>query len=81
MDRRTFLADMSRYAFLCAGVPTGWRVTSRPRLTGDPFTLGVASRDPQDGRCVIWTRLIQPGDPEEEPDGVAGPRPVAAPSA
>lgn len=43
MDRRTFLADLSRWTFLCAGVPNVWRVTSMSRLQGDPFTLGVAS--------------------------------------
>lgn len=57
MDRRTFLVDLSRTAFLCAAVPGSWPVTGRPRLTGDPFTLGVASGDPTPDRCVIWTRL------------------------
>ena len=57
MDRRTFLLDLSRYAVLCAGVPAPWRVTGRPRLSGDPFTLGVASGDPTPDGCVLWTRL------------------------
>ncbi len=57
MDRRTFLTDLSRYAFVCSGTPRLWRVTSGPRLAGDPFTLGVASGDPTPDACVIWTRL------------------------
>jgi len=57
MDRRNFLSDLSRYAFVCAGVPSLWRVTRRPRLAGDLFTLGVASGDPTPDACVIWTRL------------------------
>jgi alkaline phosphatase D len=35
------------------------------RLTGDPFTLGVASGDPQADRVILWTRLapapLEPG--------------------
>jgi alkaline phosphatase D len=57
MDRRNFLADLSRYAVLCAGGPHVWRVASRPRLTASPFMLGVASGDPTPDACVIWTRL------------------------
>jgi len=30
--RRHFLSDLVRYSALCAGVPTLWRVTRRPRL-------------------------------------------------
>ena len=71
MDRRTFFSDLPRYAFLCAGVPTVWRVTSRPRLPDDPFRLGVASGDPLTDRCVIWTRLApSPLEPLGGMDGV-----------
>ncbi len=71
MDRRRFLADLSRYAFLCAGVPNVWRVTRLPRLVDDPFKLGVASGDPLPDRCVIWTRLApQPLEPMGGMDGV-----------
>lgn len=70
MDRRTFLIDLSRYAVLCAGVPSSWRVTGRPRLADDPFTLGVASGDPTPGSCVIWTRLApRPFEPHGGMDG------------
>lgn len=57
MDRRDFLVDLSRYAVLCAGMPGFGRAGARPRLAGDPFTLGVASGDPKPDACVIWTRL------------------------
>lgn len=57
MRRREFLLDLARYSVLCAGVPNLWRVTGRPVLQGDPFTLGVASGDPTSTGAVIWTRL------------------------
>lgn len=74
MDRRAFLDELTRYAVLCAGVPNLWRVTSRPDLPGDPFTLGVASGDPRSDRCVIWTRLAP--DPFDELGGMDGRRTV-----
>lgn len=70
MDRRTFLADLSRYAVLCAAAPGDWRVLRRPRLPGDPFTLGVASGDPTHDACVIWTRLAP--DPLAHLGGMTG---------
>ena len=57
MQRRDFLGDIAAYSVLCAGVPNIWRVTTMPRLSDDPFTLGVASGDPTPGSAVIWTRL------------------------
>jgi alkaline phosphatase D len=57
MQRRDFLGDIAAYSVLCAGVPNIWRVTTMPRLTDDPFTLGVASGDPTPTSAVIWTRL------------------------
>jgi alkaline phosphatase D len=74
VDRRRFLADLSRYTFLCAGIPNVWRVTSRPRLAADPFQLGVASGDPLADRCVIWTRLAP--DPLQPMGGMDGVRTV-----
>jgi len=70
MDRRTFLADLSRYAVLCAAAPGDWRVVRRPGLQGDPFTLGVASGDPTHDACVIWTRLAP--DPFAHLGGMTG---------
>ena len=65
MDRRVFLADLARYATLAATVPNVWRVTARPRLADEPFTLGVASGDPTSTGGVLWTRLApRPLEPE-----------------
>ena len=73
MDRRDFLSEVTRAAALCAVVPNVWRVTTRPRLVDDPFTLGVASGDPTATGGVLWTRLA----PRPfEPDGGMGDRTV-----
>lgn len=70
MDRRDFLTDISRTAALCAIVPNVWRVTSRPRLVDDPFTLGVASGDPTATGGVLWTRLApRPNEPDGGMEG------------
>lgn len=72
MDRRDFLADVSRVAALCAVVPNGWRVDARPRFVEDPFQLGVASGDPTPDGGVLWTRLApRPLEPE---GGMSGQR-------
>ena len=40
-----------------------------PDLSGDPFTLGVASGDPLPDAVVVWTRLaLDPADPASMPD-------------
>lgn len=65
MQRRDFLADVAMYSALCAGVPNIWRVTGRPVLADDPFTLGVASGDPTPNGAVIWTRIApRPYEPD-----------------
>jgi alkaline phosphatase D len=65
MKRREFLVDLARSAALCAAVPNGWRVTTRPHFADDPFQLGVASGDPTPTGGVLWTRLapkpLEPG--------------------
>ena len=72
MHRRDFFADLARLSFLCSGVPNVWRVTGRPTLADDPFTLGVASGDPTSTSAVLWTRLApSPLDPD---GGMAGQR-------
>ncbi len=72
MDRRRFLSEISRFALVCAGTPNVWRVTRRPQLASNPFTLGVASGDPTPTGAVIWTRLApRPLEPE---GGMAGQR-------
>ena len=71
MLRRDFLIDLSRAAALCAVVPNAWRVSTRPRLVDDPFTLGVASGDPTPDGGVLWTRLApRPLEPDGGMDGV-----------
>ena len=53
-------------------MPNAWRITSRPHLADDPFTLGVASGDPTPGGGVLWTRLApRPLEPE---GGMSGQR-------
>ena len=74
MDRRDFLADLSRLAALTATVPNVWRVTTRPRFADDPFQLGVASGDPTPAGGVLWTRLAP--RPMEPDGGMTGPRVV-----
>src|SRR5581483_2381231 len=62
-----------------ATVPAGCGLAPRPpfgappRLTGDPFTLGVASGDPLPDGVVLWTRLA----PEPQQGGGMPPEPVA----
>lgn len=76
MDRRDFLADVTRAAALCAVIPNGWRVTLRPRFVDDPFTLGVASGDPTPTGGVLWTRLAP--RPLEPDAGMGGVRSVVS---
>ena len=72
MQRRDFLLDLSRLAALCAVVPNDWRVTGRPRLADDPFTLGVAAGDPTPTGGVLWTKLAP--RPLEPDGGMNGQR-------
>ena len=74
MDRRDFVSDLARLAALCAVVPNGWRVTSRPRFADDPFQLGVASGDPTATGGVLWTRLApRPLEPDGGMEGLRVP--------
>jgi alkaline phosphatase D len=71
VDRRDFLTGLTRLAAMSAVVPGAWRVTTRPRLTDDPFRLGVASGDPTASGGVLWTRLApRPLEPEGGMDGL-----------
>lgn len=66
MLRRDFLEDIALLSAVTTGVPNIWRVTHRPKLADDPFTLGIASGDPTPNSVMIWTRLA----PKPlEPDG------------
>lgn len=63
MDRRHFLSASGKIAGLALGlviahsVQPGKKVEASPRFREYPFTLGVASGDPQPDGFVIWTRL------------------------
>ncbi|MDP1716767.1 MAG: PhoD-like phosphatase N-terminal domain-containing protein, partial [Burkholderiales bacterium] len=62
LSRRAFLASSSGLAVALAFPFSG--VLARPRFSGYPFTLGVASGYPQPDGFVLWTRLA--------PDPLAG---------
>ena len=74
MNRRLFLAELTRLAALASVVPNVWRVTRRPTLVDDPFQIGVASGDPTSTGAVIWTRLAP--RPLEPGAGMVGQRTV-----
>ena len=79
VSRRTLL--LSSAAVGAAGAATTWPLAAsaapyRGPLTADPFTLGVASGDPEPDGFVLWTRLATAPLAE---DGLGGmpDRPVA----
>lgn len=58
VERREFL----RYVAMVSAIPTlslrgAERVETQPRFSDHPFTLGVASGDPEADGVVLWTRL------------------------
>ena len=59
IDRRRFLAHTWRGvgASLALALVPGGRAFAAPRLSSNPFTLGVASGDPTPDGIVLWTRL------------------------
>src|ERR671916_2301981 len=59
IGRRRFIAlsSASAAALVFGAGPFAEGVEARPRFSGYPFTLGVASGDPQPDGVVIWTRL------------------------
>lgn len=66
VERRDFL----RYIAAVSAIPhlpnfASGQVDERPKFSANPFTLGVASGDPEPDGVVIWTRLapepLQPG--------------------
>ncbi|HBE68723.1 MAG TPA: alkaline phosphatase, partial [Planctomycetaceae bacterium] len=66
---------MVAYAGLLGTIPLlerSARATNNPRFKSDPFTLGVASGDPDATSVVLWTRLapepLQPGGGMEDED-------------
>ncbi|HZF26229.1 MAG TPA: alkaline phosphatase D family protein [Steroidobacteraceae bacterium] len=57
LNRRTLLSSGLLLAGASALGPWPRRVLAQPRLTRDPFTLGVASGYPTPDGFVLWTRL------------------------
>ena len=55
-DRRRFLQSLAALG-VAAASPVGAQLNPKPRFAAAPFTLGVASGDPQPGGFVLWTRL------------------------
>ncbi|MDT0317304.1 alkaline phosphatase D family protein [Streptomyces millisiae] len=78
-NRRRFLTLAGGSALVAALPLAGATAAPRravPRLSGDPFTLGVASGEPLPDGVVLWTRLA----PEPlAPDGLGGMPPLAVP--
>ena len=81
LSRREFLLGAGAAAAIasCSGgggttastttVPTTASTLPPPALSGNPFTLGVASGDPAPGSVVLWTRLApQPTNGGGMPD-------------
>ncbi len=60
LDRRTLLSGavvLAAVRFVHAGAAARVR-EARPRLTTDPFALGVASGDPAADGFILWTRVL-----------------------
>lgn len=74
VSRRLFLGYAAALAAtpLLAEVARG-QATARPTFTRDPFTLGVASGDPDASGFVLWTKLAPS---PLEPDGGMSDQPV-----
>jgi alkaline phosphatase D len=67
IDRRRFLKHVWHGVGAGIGLALlpGERARAAPRLSRNPFTLGVASGDPTASGIVLWTRLApEPADPE-----------------
>ena len=65
MKRRTLLATSPALCAWIAGVPA---YLPHARATDEPrFALGVASGEPTPNGLVLWTRLMGPGLPSDEP--------------
>lgn len=66
MNRREFLAVLAAAGVTaCTSSSTSSSPTTvggdGPSLNSDPFTLGVASGDPEPDSVILWTRLVNEG--------------------
>ena len=69
VTRRLFLASTAALAGLPWRAAQGRAAQGAPVFSTDPFTLGIASGDPDDTSVVLWTRLA----PQSfDPDGGMG---------
>jgi alkaline phosphatase D len=71
LNRRTFLMGSAAYLLLPGGVVGQGTPITTPAEAGidsDPFTLGIASGEPEPDGVVLWTRMAP--DPFEENGGV-----------
>ncbi len=57
MERREFVERLARMGAVAMWVPAVRPLWRRPVFTSYPFTLGVASGDPDSSGVVLWTRL------------------------
>ena len=57
VKRRRFLSGIGVLTGLAIASQWPTRVVARPRFSGYPFSLGVASGDPLPDGVVLWTRL------------------------
>lgn len=57
LNRREFLAGVGSFAGLSFIQPYERILAARPRFDANPFSLGVASGDPNSSGVVLWTRL------------------------
>jgi alkaline phosphatase D len=75
LSRRIFLAYCSALAAtpLLARVAEAQVTPRAPSFSADPFTLGVASGDPDQQSVVLWTRLAPA---PLQPDGGLPPQPI-----
>ncbi|HZE97230.1 MAG TPA: alkaline phosphatase D family protein [Planctomycetota bacterium] len=63
MSRRSFLVAAA--AAVGGGLGACTSASSADRFAEDPFTLGVASGDPEPDGVVLWTRLLpKPAEPD-----------------
>lgn len=58
IERRAFLGYLAAVSAVpYAALRAADRINENPTFSGNPFTLGVASGDPEPDGVVIWTRL------------------------
>ncbi|MDF2378412.1 MAG: alkaline phosphatase D family protein, partial [Verrucomicrobiales bacterium] len=73
IERRSFLAYLATVSAIpYAALRAEGRVNAKPKFGSNPFTLGVASGDPEPDGVVLWTRLA----PKPLDGGGMDPEPV-----